>query len=80
MSHKSPNAYAAYRPDVATDRRTEKKAPVRLFDRLLDTLECWHQRNRQRTALGELDDRLLKDIGLTRADVAREVRKSFWER
>lgn len=80
MGHKSLNAYAAYRPDVAVDRRAEKKVPFRVFGRLLDTLECWHQRNRQRTALSELDDRLLKDVGLTGADVAREVRKSFWQR
>ena len=80
MSHESPNVYAAYRPDVAVDRRVENKTPLRLFGRLLDTVECWQQRHRQRTALAELDDRLLKDIGLTRADVAREVRKTFWQR
>lgn len=80
MSHKSPNVYATYRPDVAEGCRAEKKTPIRLFARLLETLECWHQRTRQRTALAELDDRLLKDIGLTRADVAREIRKPFWRR
>ncbi|MBX6321735.1 MAG: DUF1127 domain-containing protein [Rhodospirillaceae bacterium] len=36
------------------------------------------ERARQRHALQSLDDRMLKDIGLTRADVEREVRKPFW--
>lgn len=35
-------------------------------------------RTRQRRHLLQLDDRLLKDIGLTRADVAREAAKPFW--
>lgn len=30
-------------------------------------------RHRQRCALARLDDHLLRDIGLTRADVAREL-------
>ncbi len=38
------------------------------------------RRRRQRLALAELDDRLLGDIGLTRADVARETEKRPWTR
>jgi uncharacterized protein YjiS (DUF1127 family) len=33
---------------------------------------------RQRRRLLELDDHLLKDIGLSRADVELEYSKSFW--
>ena len=39
---------------------------------------AWQERLRQRRHLDGLDDRLLKDIGLSRADVAREVDKPFW--
>lgn len=38
----------------------------------------WQQRADQRTHLGTLDDRLLKDIGLSRADIEPEVSKPFW--
>jgi len=34
---------------------------------------------RQRGILLELDDRLLRDIGLTRDDAVREARKRFWK-
>jgi uncharacterized protein YjiS (DUF1127 family) len=40
----------------------------------------WMERVRERRALAELDDRLLRDIGLTRADVWQEIRKPFWRR
>ncbi|HXV22906.1 MAG TPA: DUF1127 domain-containing protein [Alphaproteobacteria bacterium] len=41
-------------------------------------LLAWQERARQRRALLQLDDALLKDIGLTRADVERECGKPFW--
>ena len=45
---------------------------------LLTSLGRWRQVSGQRRALGELTDHLLKDIGLTRADVDRELGKPFW--
>jgi uncharacterized protein YjiS (DUF1127 family) len=41
-------------------------------------LREWHERSRQRSDLRMLDDRLLQDVGLTRADVESEARKWFW--
>jgi uncharacterized protein YjiS (DUF1127 family) len=38
----------------------------------------FHERARQRQALMALDDRLLKDIGVSRADAEREANKPFW--
>ena len=37
-----------------------------------------YDRYLQRRRLADLDDHLLEDIGLTRADVERECRKSPW--
>ena len=42
------------------------------------TLALWRERARQRRHLSELDDRLLRDIGLTRHQVRDEYRKPFW--
>lgn len=38
----------------------------------------WRERSRQRRHLSKLDDRLLRDIGLTRLDVEFESSKPFW--
>ena len=38
----------------------------------------WRERSRQRRSLMRLDDRLLHDIGLSRADVEHEASKPFW--
>jgi uncharacterized protein YjiS (DUF1127 family) len=38
----------------------------------------WAERGRQRRQLAGLNDYMLRDIGLTRSDVAEEIRKPFW--
>ena len=35
-------------------------------------------RSRQRAQLSDLDERLLEDIGVTRAEAKREAEKPFW--
>lgn len=45
---------------------------------LLRHFLTWLERIRQRRALLALDDWVLKDIGLSRADVMRESDKPFW--
>ncbi len=47
--------------------------------KVLDTLAIWGSRSRERQQLSELSDRMLEDIGLTRAQVAVEVGKYFWQ-
>ncbi len=47
-------------------------------ERALRTLLTWQERDRQRHALAQLDARMLKDIGLSRAEVALELHKPFW--
>jgi uncharacterized protein YjiS (DUF1127 family) len=55
-------------------------AGLGLATRLLAMLFTWHERIHQRRQLYALDDRMLKDIGLTRVDVEREAGKHFWVR
>ena len=50
----------------------------RWFHSLMQGLLAVEERYRQRRALLSLDDRLLKDIGLSRADVEQECGKPFW--
>ncbi len=45
---------------------------------LFDLLATWQQRVAMRHKLRHLDDHILKDIGISRADMEREAAKSFW--
>ena len=45
-----------------------------LFDRVIE----WQERARSRVLLGRMDDRMLRDMGVSRADVDFEVTKPFW--
>jgi uncharacterized protein YjiS (DUF1127 family) len=45
---------------------------------VFDMLAVWRDRRRQRSTLARLDDRMLRDIGLTYADVDGEISKPFW--
>ena len=53
--------------------------PLGLASWVLGRLIAWQDRADQRHALATLDDRQLKDIGLSRADILREISKSFWQ-
>jgi len=41
-------------------------------------LDRWHQRGRSRRHLMALDGRMLRDIGISRAEADAEFRKPFW--
>ena len=45
----------------------------------LRLLAHWYDRHLQRLDLAEIDDHLLRDLGLTPEDVRRECAKSFWQ-
>ena len=44
----------------------------------LDLVAVWIARRRQRRYVHQLSDHMLKDIGVSRADVEREAGKPFW--
>ena len=78
----STYSYAAQAPVAAPDARVDGREFAHTLQRfatsVFATVLEWQERARQRYRLAELDDRMLKDIGLTRADVNREVEKPFW--
>jgi uncharacterized protein YjiS (DUF1127 family) len=49
-----------------------------IISKTVETVLSWRARRRNRTELGWLDDRMLRDIALTLADVYRELHKPFW--
>ena len=67
----SPSLFSGPLRDVPTRRQS---VVLRVFDSFLR----WQDRARQRHMLAGLDDHLLKDIGLSRADAAQESAKPFW--
>ena len=67
--------------DRLLSRRTSIAERARRFLRALHhTTHHAMERSRQRRALARLDDTLLADIGLSRAEAGRETRKPFWRR
>ncbi len=53
-------------------QKSSETTPLRL-------LEAWMQRIDSREKLKTLSDRSLKDIGLTRQEIEKEIRKPFWK-
>jgi uncharacterized protein YjiS (DUF1127 family) len=66
-----PRAYSRWHPK-------ERRQPIHLFAGAVVLIGRWIERTRQRQALAELDDHMLRDIGVTRVEAARECRKPFW--
>jgi uncharacterized protein YjiS (DUF1127 family) len=50
----------------------------RVIDAWFDWYGCRHQTLRQRRDLSRCSDAMLKDIGISRADVESEIEKGFW--
>ncbi len=55
------------------------RLPTAIRSRLSAWLRAAMDRARQRHKLAELDDRLLRDIGITAAQARDESGKSFWQ-
>ncbi len=60
---------------VSRPLATVRQGLVKIVDRLL----VWQRRADERVSLGQMDDHMLKDIGLNRSDVMRESAKPFWK-
>lgn len=71
----SPHGVALARPPQrASVARRLLRLPAALFEVLL----VWQERAEQRARLRTMSDRMLKDIGLSRADAEREGAVPFW--
>jgi uncharacterized protein YjiS (DUF1127 family) len=64
------------------EHRTQRPSPIRASggaeNSMLATFREWRRRARERAQLARLDDRIMQDIGLTRADAEFLINKPFW--
>jgi len=63
---------------LAIRRRHSHRFILRFSFAFLDLVQGWCARARERRMLLQLDERMLKDIGVSRADVVQEAGKPFW--
>jgi uncharacterized protein YjiS (DUF1127 family) len=62
-------------------RRALARGAVRgAAGRLLEKLRLWRQRAQDRAALAALDDRMLADLGISRAEAEFLSNKPFWRK
>jgi uncharacterized protein YjiS (DUF1127 family) len=54
-------------------------SPRRLLTTFAAGVLQWRERARSRRLLQRLDDRMLRDVGLSRSDADREGAKHFWQ-
>jgi uncharacterized protein YjiS (DUF1127 family) len=66
-----PRTYSAWRPKL-------QRSPLHPFAAAWVLVASWIERARQRQALAGLDDHMLRDLGITRVEAARECGKPFW--
>jgi uncharacterized protein YjiS (DUF1127 family) len=79
-SHAAPAFLHADCPAARAERRPVGSKLAGVFVRGVDALFSWQDRANQRFHLRQFDDRALRDIGLSRADVEAEASKPFWVR
>ena len=63
---------------LALSPRFAAPAQPGLFARLTATLRLWQRRERERQELARLDERELRDMRVSSADVWHEIRQPFW--
>lgn len=73
---------------ILTFERTARRRPpwparkrrraAALLGAMLRLIRLWHRRAREREQLAYLDLRMLRDIGISPSDAARESDKPFW--
>jgi uncharacterized protein YjiS (DUF1127 family) len=81
MSNYSPQGLTLPREPAGMRALRRQSASSNSIEAWLRTLGFWIDRSRQRKQLGELaelNDYLLRDIGVSREEAMREAEKPFW--
>lgn len=64
---------------VAAIETSRKPGIGEILRAAVELVMLWQARAAQRRTLAELDDHLLEDVGLNRAEVEAEIGKRFWQ-
>lgn len=71
-------AVPAQRPAIQAPLGLVQRGLGHWISHLVQVVTLWRERARDRRALMELDDHILRDIGFTRGDAMLEAQKAFW--
>lgn len=70
----------AKQPMLSTMGNRQKSIDLKgIIMTVVETLKTWKERSEQRRQLVNLDDRMLKDIGISRSQAVNEFHKKVWE-
>lgn len=72
-----PSILSPFTDDLRGDS-SQRPTMLNSLSRAFELIGTWRERARSRRALLNLNDHLLRDIGITRLDVTIESAKSFW--
>jgi uncharacterized protein YjiS (DUF1127 family) len=83
----TPSRYSRFFAARATTRSTPSRRNIRQtiaaawasLGRLAELISTWRQRSAERRHLHGLNEYMLKDLGISRADVDRETSKRYWQ-
>jgi uncharacterized protein YjiS (DUF1127 family) len=64
--------------DIAPPQIGLRSAARDALVRVVEALLAWHDRARERRALMQLSDQMLRDIGISRAEARGEAAKRSW--
>ena len=74
MNHTTTLGHSA-----VVDARRRALRLVDLFNRLVEIVDTWKRRYRERQQFAEVDPRILQDCGVSESVRFIEVNKPFWE-
>lgn len=74
------NAVKSHHIELGSSLHSLVQGVESFFTTIRSTLSVWASRSNDRHQLSQMNARMLSDIGLSHADVAREANKFFWQK
>ncbi|HKJ51747.1 MAG TPA: hypothetical protein VKB27_09585 [Gammaproteobacteria bacterium] len=73
------NPTATLGHSAVVDARRRALRLIDLFNRLIETVDLWKRRYRERQQFANVDARTLRDCGISESARFIEINKPFWE-